>query len=62
MMKETLRSIYAVAQNASQAEDALLRWVKAALQIQSDQLHKMAKARPYYNIGMGFSDSGISEI
>ena len=28
---------------ASQAEDALLRWVKAALQIQSDQLHKMAK-------------------
>ena len=43
MMKEALRSIYAVAQNASQAEDALLRWVKAALQIQSDQLHKMAK-------------------
>jgi transposase len=30
MMKEALRSIYVVAQNASQAEDALLRWVKVA--------------------------------
>lgn len=43
MMKEALRSIYSVAQNVSQAEDALLRWVKAAQKIQSDQLHKMAK-------------------
>ncbi|NMD88830.1 transposase [Victivallis vadensis] len=29
MMKEALRSIYSVAQNVSQAEDALLLWVKA---------------------------------
>lgn len=43
MMKETLRSIYSVNQDASQAEDALLRCIKAALQIQSDQLQKMAK-------------------
>ncbi len=43
MMKEALRSIYSVAQNVSQAEDALFRWVKAAQKIQSDQLHKMAK-------------------
>ena len=33
MMKEALRSIYSVAQNVSQAEDALLRWVKAAQKI-----------------------------
>ena len=43
MMKEVLQSIYSVAQNISQAEDALLRWVRAAQKIQSDQLHKMAK-------------------
>lgn len=43
MMKKALRSIYSVTQNVSQAEDALLRWVKAAQKIQSDQLHKMAK-------------------
>lgn len=55
MMKETLRSIYAVAQNASQAEDALLRWVKAAQEIQSDQLHKMAKTILQYWDGiLGF--------
>ena len=55
MMKEALRSIYAVAQNASQAEDALLRWVKAAQKIQSDQLHKMAKTILQYWDGiLGF--------
>ena len=43
MMKEALRSIYAVAQNVSQAEEALLRWVRTARKIQSDQRHKMAK-------------------
>ena len=30
MMKEALRSIYSVAKNVSLAEEALLRWVKAA--------------------------------
>lgn len=60
MMKEALRSIYSVNQDASQAEDALLRCIKAALQIQSDQLQKMAKT--ILHIGMGFSVSGVSEI
>ena len=55
MMKEALRSIYSVAQNVSQAEDALLRWVKAAQKIQSDQLHKMAKTILQYWDGiLGF--------
>ena len=55
MMKEVLRSIYSVAQNVSQAEDALLRWVKAAQKIQSDQLHKMAKTILQYWDGiLGF--------
>ena len=55
MMKEALRSIYSVAQNVSQAEDALLRWVKAAQEIQSDQLHKMAKTILQYWDGiLGF--------
>ena len=37
------RSFANVTQNVSQAENALLRWVRAAQKIQSDQLHKMAK-------------------
>ncbi len=39
---EVLPSIDTVAWNASQTEDALLRWRKTAYQIQSDQLRKMA--------------------
>ena len=55
MMKKALRSIYSVTQNVSQAEDALLRWVKAAQKIQSDQLHKMAKTiLQYWDEILGF--------
>ena len=55
MMKEALRTIYSVAQNVSQAEDALPRWVGAAQKIQSDQLHKMAKTILQYWDGiLGF--------
>ena len=55
MMKKALRSIYSVTQNVSQAENALLRWVKAAQKIQSDQLHKMAKTiLQYWDEILGF--------
>ncbi len=43
MKFQFLTENFSRSENAPQAEDALLRWVKAALQIQSDQLHKMAK-------------------
>ena len=43
MMKESLRSIYSVAQNASQAEFALRQWCETAKLIESPDLHKMVK-------------------
>ena len=43
LIKEALRSIYAIVQDASQAEDALFRWVKSAQKIHSDQRHRTVK-------------------
>lgn len=43
MMKEALRSIYAVASDDYQAETLLRNWVNAAKLLQSDEIHKMAK-------------------